>query len=83
MSEKAYRQLILVTIYLPYVLVLHFLNYKFLPVIILGLIPAFVLTKIALRKSGAELNEGLKFSGVHLVVFSLLLCGVFLSEHQV
>lgn len=83
MSEKTYRGLTLVTIYLPYLLVLHFLNYKFLPVIILGLVPAFVLTKITLHKSGAELNDGLKFSGIHLIVFSILLCGVFLSEHQV
>lgn len=83
MSESGYRKLTLVTIFLPYVLVLHFLNYKFLPVMLLGLVPAFVLTKITMKRSGAELNEGLKFSGIHLVVFSILLCGVFLSEHQV
>lgn len=83
MSEMGYRKLTLVTIFLPYVLVLHFINYKILPVMLLGLVPAFILTKITMKRSGAELNEGLKFSGIHLVVFSILLCGVFLSEHQV
>ncbi len=83
MSVKAYRILTLATIYLPYVLILHFYNYRILPIIFLGLVPAVLLTRITLRKSGAELNEGLKFSGIHLVVFSILLCGVFLSEHQV
>lgn len=83
MSETAYRRVTLLTIFLPYILVLHFFSYKFLPVIGLGLIPALVLTKITLKKSGVELNDGLKFSGIHLIVFSLLLCGVFLSEYQV
>lgn len=83
LPEKSYRFLTLGTIFIPYLLLVHFLNYRFLPVTLLGLIPAMVLSRIAMKRSGAPLNEGLKFSGIHLVVFSILLCGVFLSEYQV
>jgi 1,4-dihydroxy-2-naphthoate octaprenyltransferase len=83
MSALSYRRLTLVTIFLPYLLLIHFLNYKILPITLLGLIPAIVLSRITLKNSGADLNEGLKFSGIHIIVFSILLCGVFLSEHQV
>jgi 1,4-dihydroxy-2-naphthoate octaprenyltransferase len=82
MSAESYRLFTLGTIFLPYVLLIHFLNYKFIPITLLALIPATILAKISLKKSGAELNEGLKFSGIHIIVFSILLCGVFLSEHQ-
>ncbi len=83
MSVNSYRTLTLITIFLPYLLLVHFINYRILPVMLIGLIPAAILARITLKKSGAELNAGLKFSGIHLVVFSVLLCGVFLSEHLV
>ncbi|MES2526864.1 MAG: 1,4-dihydroxy-2-naphthoate octaprenyltransferase [Bdellovibrionota bacterium] len=83
MSADAYRKLTLVTIFLPYLLLIHFHSYRLLPITLLAIIPAIVLARIAIKKSGAELNEALKFSGIHLIVFSILLCGVFLSEHQV
>lgn len=83
MEVKSYRIFTLVTILLPYLFLIHFLNYRILWIMVIALIPAAKLSHIALKKSGAELNEGLKFSGIHLVVFSLLLCGVFLSEHLV
>ncbi len=83
MSADSYRILTLVTIFLPYLLLIHFHSYRLLPITILALVPAILLARIAMKKSGAELNEGLKFSGIHLIVFSILLCGVFLSEHQV
>lgn len=83
MSADAYRRFTLVTIFLPYVLLVHFLQYRLLPITLIALVPAFLLARITMKKSGAELNEGLKFSGIHLIVFSILLCGVFLSEHQV
>lgn len=83
MSPQSYRLFTLATIFLPYVLLYHFLNYRLLPITILGLVPAIFLSRITMKKSGAELNEGLKFSGIHIIVFSILLCGVFLSEHQV
>ncbi len=83
MSDDSYRRFTLVTIFLPYLLLIHFMNYRLLPIMLVALFPAFILSRITLKKSGAELNEGLKFSGIHLVVFSVLLCGVFLSEHLV
>ena len=83
MSVNTYRIFTLITIFLPYLLLIHFLNYRLLPIMLVGLIPAIVLSRITMKKSGAELNEGLKFSGIHIIVFSILLCGVFLSEHQV
>ncbi len=83
MSVNSYRTFTLVTIFLPYLLLLHFLNYRLIPITLLGLIPAILLSRITMKKSGADLNEGLKFSGIHIIVFSILLCGVFLSEHQV
>ncbi len=79
MRPGSYRIFTLVTIFLPYLLLVHFLNYKSLLVTSLALVPAAKLARITLKKSGAELNEGLKFSGIHMIVFSVLLSGVFLS----
>jgi 1,4-dihydroxy-2-naphthoate octaprenyltransferase len=83
MTPGSYRILTLATIFVPYILLIQFVSYRILPVMLIGLFPAAKLSQITLKKSGAELNEGLKFSGIHLVIFSLLICGVFLSEHLV
>lgn len=83
MSERSYRFLTLGTIFLPYVLLIKFLEYRLLPIMVIGLLPAMVLSRITLKKSGAELNVGLKFSGIHLIVYSVLLCGVFLYGHKI
>jgi 1,4-dihydroxy-2-naphthoate octaprenyltransferase len=77
MSVKGYQLMTLATIFVPYLLLLAFLDFKRLPIMLLALIPALKLSLITLKNTGAGLNEGLKFSGVHLIVFSLLLCGVF------
>ncbi|MFL5785620.1 MAG: 1,4-dihydroxy-2-naphthoate octaprenyltransferase [Bacteriovoracaceae bacterium] len=77
MERKAYIGLTLLTIFLPYLLTIKFVGKGPLFIIGVGLVPAMILARITVRKSGADLNEGLKFSGIHLVVFSVLLCGIF------
>ena len=76
MSIKAYRSLILFTIFFPYLLLFYFQGWEF-ALVLLALIPAIKLSNIIMTKSGAALNLGLKFSGIHLVVFSLLLSLAF------
>lgn len=83
LSPRSYQLFTLATIFLPYVLLIKFVDYRFLPIMVLGLLPAIKLARITLRKTGAELNEGLKFSGIHLIVFSLLLSGVFIYGRPV
>lgn len=80
LGEETYKGLILTTIFLPYLLVLYFLNQKMIFIVFLALVPAAKLSMIALKKKGAELNEGLKFSGIHLIIFSALLSFVFIYE---
>ncbi len=70
MGPLAYQFFILLTIFLPYGLLAVFSNYKALPIMGLSLVPAFKLATITLKNKGADLNEGLKFSGIHLIVFS-------------
>jgi 1,4-dihydroxy-2-naphthoate octaprenyltransferase len=82
MSARNYRLFTLATIFVPYVLLFPFCEYDYLPVMVLALVPAAKLTMITLKKSGADLNEGLKFSGIHLVLYSVLLCGVFIYGNQ-
>lgn len=79
-SEKTYRLLTLGTIFIPYLLLHYFRDYKMIYWVFLALIPALKLTQITLTKNGPELNEGLKFSGIHLIVFSLLLSFTFSYE---
>lgn len=83
MNERSYRLMTLATIFLPYLLLIKFAGHRLLPIMVISLIPGIVLAKIAMKKSGAELNEGLKFSGIHLIVFSVLLSGVFLYGNPV
>jgi 1,4-dihydroxy-2-naphthoate octaprenyltransferase len=77
MNRPSYVGLTLLTIFLPYLLTIKFVGQGPLLIIGGGLVPAIILARITVRKSGADLNEGLKFSGIHLVVFSVLLCGIF------
>lgn len=79
-SDKGYKALILATIFVPYLLLHYFRDMKMIYWIFLGLIPAIKLTKITLTKKGHELNDGLKFSGIHLIVFSALLSFAFIYE---
>jgi len=72
-SERNYQFFSLSTIFLPYALLVFFHEFKLLPLMSLALIPALKLSFIILTKKGAELNEGLKFAGIHLTLFSLLL----------
>jgi 1,4-dihydroxy-2-naphthoate octaprenyltransferase len=79
-SVKTYQGFILATIFLPYILLHYFRDFKMIYLVFLAIIPAIKLSKIALTKKGAELNEGLKFSGIHLIVFSVLLSFTFIYE---
>lgn len=75
---QTYQMLILATIFVPYILLIYFREYRLIYLVLVALIPAMKLARIALTKKGAELNEGLKFSGIHLIVFSLILAIVFI-----
>lgn len=79
-SDKAYKGLILATIFVPYLLLHYFRDLHMIYWVFVALIPAIKLSKIALTKKGMELNEGLKFSGIHLIAFSALLSFVFIYE---
>lgn len=80
LSVKHYQLFILGTIFLPYLLLHYFRDLKMIYWTLLALIPALKLAYIALNKEGPELNQGLKFSGIHLVVFSTLLSFTFIYE---
>lgn len=79
-SRPLYQGLILGTIFIPYLLLHAFRDLKIIYLVFLALIPAIKLTKITLKETGAKLNEGLKFSGIHLILFSLLLTIIFIYE---
>lgn len=77
---KAYQLFTIATIFVPYLILHYFRDLKMIYWVFLAIIPAIKLTKITLTKKGAELNEGLKFSGIHLIVFSVLLSFAFIYE---
>jgi 1,4-dihydroxy-2-naphthoate octaprenyltransferase len=77
-SKKSYRIFTLSTIFTPYLLLIFFIHFSLLPIMTLALIPALKLSSIIMKKEGAELNEGLKFSAIHLLIFSLLLGMTFI-----
>jgi 1,4-dihydroxy-2-naphthoate octaprenyltransferase len=79
-SVKTYRIFLLSTIYIPYFLLSYFHEFSKIYWVLLALIPAVKLSIISITKEGAELNEGLKFSGIHLIVFSTLLSFTFIYE---
>lgn len=80
MSPELYKGLILATIFVPYLLLHFYRDARLIYVVFLALAPAIKLAAIVLRKKGSELNLGLKFAGIHLVVFSLLLGLTFVYE---
>lgn len=80
LSDRNYQFLTLGTVFAPYLLLHYFRDMKMIYLIFLALIPALKLSQITLTKKGHELNEGLKFSGIHLIIFSLLLSFAFIYE---
>ncbi len=80
LSLNAYKGLTLFTIFFPYILLHFYKDFSLIYWVFLALIPTIKLASIVLKKKGAELNLGLKFSGIHLIVFSLLLSFVFMYE---
>ena len=80
-SDKQYQMLVLGTIFVPYLLLHYFRDMKLIYLVFIAIIPALKLAKITLTRKGADLNEGLKFSGIHLIVFSVLLGFTFIYEN--
>lgn len=80
LPENGYKLLTLGTIFVPYLLLHYFRDLKMIYWVFIALIPALKLSLITLKNKGAQLNEGLKFSGIHLIVFSLLLSFAFIYE---
>ena len=80
LGPAAYKMLVVGTILIPYLLLHYFRDLKMIYWVFLALIPAMKLVMITYQKKGAELNEGLKFSGIHLIVFSLLISFTFIYE---
>lgn len=80
LSPAAYKLLVVGTILVPYLLLHYFRDLKMIYLVFLALVPAMKLVLITYKKNGAELNEGLKFSGIHLIVFSILLSFTFIYE---
>lgn len=78
MKEQHYKLFIMGTIFVPYLLLHYFRDLNYIHSIFMALIPALKLTHISWTKKGTELNEGLKFSGIHLVMFSFILSIVFI-----
>ncbi len=80
LSSGMYKLLTAGTILVPYLLLHAFRDLKMIYFVFLALVPAAKLIMITYKKQGAELNEGLKFSGIHLIVFSALLSFTFIYE---
>jgi 1,4-dihydroxy-2-naphthoate octaprenyltransferase len=81
LSPRAYKTFILFTIFTPYLLLGYFWKLPFISLVFLALFPAVKLAFIILKSDGVQLNEGLKFSGIHLVCYSLFLSFVFIYEN--
>lgn len=71
-SEKSYQILTLLTVFIPYALALYFLTLKHFWPLLMALIIALKLAMIVIKERKEKLNEGLKFAGIHLIIFSLL-----------
>ncbi len=70
-SEKSYQALTLSTIFIPYLLLHFFKHQSGIYLTFIALVPALKLAHITLTYKNEALNEGLKFSGIHLIFFSL------------
>lgn len=79
-SPRSYQVFIMATIFTPYLLLYFFRDFRYIPVVLLALLPALKLSSIIYKENGAGLNAGLKVSGIHLIVFSLLLSLTFIYE---
>ncbi len=73
MSEVRYKLLSELTIFGPYLLMVIALPLSGLWFLLLSLPIAFKLGHIVWWDKGAALNNGLKFAGIHLILFSLAL----------
>lgn len=80
LSPTAYRIATTLTIFTPYLLLFFYREMKLIYIVFLAIIPAIKLTKIIWTTEGSELNLGLKFSGIHLILYSLLLSVCFIYE---
>lgn len=80
LDERTYQYFILATIFTPYLLLHYFRDLNMIYWVFLALLPATKLSVITFKNKGAALNEGLKFSGIHLIVFSFILSFVFIYE---
>ena len=70
-SVKSYQALTLITIFAPYFLLHFFKQQSGIYLTFLALLPATKLAHITLTSKDEALNVGLKFSGIHMIVFSL------------
>ena len=82
-SANTYKLFTYASILLPYVLLVSFYYYRVIFIMPLGLLAAIRLIMIVHKKNGADLNEGLKFAGLHLILFSLLLSVVFFNGYPI
>ncbi|HLW56856.1 MAG TPA: 1,4-dihydroxy-2-naphthoate octaprenyltransferase [Bacteriovoracaceae bacterium] len=80
LSPTAYRLFTTLTIFVPYLLLHFYREMKLIYFVFVAILPALKLSHIIWTKEGSELNEGLKFSGIHLIVFSILLSVCFIYE---
>jgi 1,4-dihydroxy-2-naphthoate octaprenyltransferase len=83
MPDRIYRYLTIGIVYLPYILLLCFFHYRFMWLMFLSLPPALRLSSIVLTEEGANLNDGLKFAGLHLIFYSIFLTFVFIYGNPV
>lgn len=80
LSPTAYRLATTLTIFVPYLLLFFYREMKLIYIVLLAIIPGIKLAKIIWTTEGSELNLGLKFSGIHLILYSLLLSVCFIYE---
>jgi len=77
LSDMQYRLLTIFSALAPYLLLHFFRETSGIYWIFLSLAPALKLAMIIYRESGERLNLGLKWSGIHLSLFSFILSYIF------
>ena len=78
MNHKKYRALLLSLIFIPYLLISLMKNKSLFPLLI-PLLFAIKLARIIITEDGERLNEGLKFSAIHLLIFCLITSYMFIT----
>jgi 1,4-dihydroxy-2-naphthoate octaprenyltransferase len=78
MNHKKYRIFLLNLIFIPYLLIILIENKSIIPLLI-PLFFAIKLSTIIIKEDGEKLNEGLKFSAIHLLMFGLITSYMFNS----